>query len=105
MTRSTRSQTAVSTIGSASIAKPGLTPVASTATFAFFAQRMNLPRLPGCACSRDNDSSSVVETIGVFALRIVSICGSTLLIDELVHMHDDVGPGGLQRLGGVCLRP
>ena len=35
--RSTRSQTAVSAIGSASIAKPGLTPVPSTATFAFFA--------------------------------------------------------------------
>ncbi len=37
VTRSTRSQTAVRTIGSASIANPGFTPVASTATFAFFA--------------------------------------------------------------------
>jgi hypothetical protein len=37
MTRSTRSHAAVSAIGSASIAKPGLTPVPSTATFAFFA--------------------------------------------------------------------
>src|SRR6266705_931437 len=37
MTRSTRSQTAVSAIGSASIANPGLTPVLSSATFAFFA--------------------------------------------------------------------
>ena len=36
-TRSTRSHTAVSAIGSASIAKPGFTPVPSTATFAFFA--------------------------------------------------------------------
>ncbi len=34
---STRSQTPVSVIGSASITNPGLTPVPSTATFAFFA--------------------------------------------------------------------
>ena len=34
---STRSQMPVSAIGSASIAKPGLTPVPATATFAFFA--------------------------------------------------------------------
>ena len=34
---STRSHTPVSVIGSASIVKPGLTPVPSTATFAFFA--------------------------------------------------------------------
>ena len=36
-TLSTRSQIAVSVSGRASIAKPGLTPVPTTATFAFFA--------------------------------------------------------------------
>jgi len=36
-TDSTRSQIAVSAMGSASIAKPGLTPVPTTATFAFLA--------------------------------------------------------------------
>ena len=36
-TESTRSQIAVRVIGSASMAKPGFTPVPTTATFAFFA--------------------------------------------------------------------
>ena len=60
---STRSQTPVSVIGSASIAKPGFTPVPSTATFAFFASA-SMAR----ACRRlraaGYASSSVVETIG-----------------------------------------
>ena len=30
-------------------------------------------------------SSSVVETIGTFSLRIASICGRTFFIDEFVH--------------------
>ena len=81
---STRSQMPVSVIGSASIAKPGLTPVPTTATLAFlasasifFASARFLPT--------GYDSSSVVETIATFFLRTASICGITLLSDELVH--------------------
>jgi len=81
---STRSHTPVSVIGSASIVKPGLTPVPSTATFAFFAiswmARAYLTLRPvGYA------SSSVVDTMGTFSLRISSICGSTFLSDDRVH--------------------
>ena len=81
---STRSQMPVSVIGSASMAKPGLTPVPSTATFAFlasasifFASARFLPT--------GYDSSSVVETIATFLLSTCSICGITFLSDELVH--------------------
>ena len=81
---STRSHTPVSMIGSASIVKPGLTPVPSTATLArlasasiFFASVLFFPT--------GYDNSSVVLTIGILALRMVSICGITLVSDELVH--------------------
>ena len=82
---STRSQTPVSVIGSASIAKPGLTPVPSTATFAFFASCVNLRARSACCAWSGYASSSVVETIGTFSFRIASICGSTFFSDELVH--------------------
>ena len=82
--RSTLAQTAVSAIGSASIAKPGLTPVPSTATFAFFAQASICRACRTCVYP-GYASSSVVVTMAVFDLRMVSICGITFLIDELVH--------------------
>ena len=66
------------------MAKPGLTPVPSTATRAFFAQ----PSIwrPCLACVRPGyASSSVVDTMAVFDLRMVSICGSTRVSEELVH--------------------
>ncbi len=81
---STRSQTPVSMMGSASMAKPGLTPVPSTATRArlasasiFFAAAALL--FTGYA------SSSVVETIGTLSFSTASNSGTTFFSDELVH--------------------
>ena len=99
--RSTRSQTAVSAIGSASIAKPGLTPVPSTADLRLLRHRVNLPRLRGCACSRDTTAPRSSRRSAVFALRIVSICGMHLLDRRARAQHDDVGLRRLQRLGRV----
>ena len=81
---STRSHTPVSVIGSASIVKPGLTPVPSTATFAFFAIAW-MARAYFMLAPVGYASSSVVDTIGTFSLRISSICGSTFLSDESVQ--------------------
>ena len=80
----TLSQTPVSMIGSASITKPGLTPVPRTATrprlasaSIFFAAAALL--LTGYA------SSSVVDTIGTFSFSTASNSGTTFFRDELVH--------------------
>ena len=45
------------------------------------------------------DSSSVVLTIGIRALRTVSICGITFLSDELVHSTTTSGLLALERAG------
>ena len=94
---STRSQTPVSVIGSASIVKPGLTPVPSTATFAFFASCVDGARV-----------------FHVGARRIGELLGRRddrdLQLEDLLHLRedllqrrqraedDDVGLGGLDRL-------
>ena len=81
---STLAQTPVSVIGSASIVKPGLTPVPSTATFAFRAALSM--RAASALCEYAGyASSSVVETIGTLSFRTSSICGQTFSSDELVH--------------------
>ena len=83
-TASTRSQIAVSVIGSASIAKPGLTPVPTTATFAFLAAA-SIFRASARFESHGYESSSVVETIGSLSLRTLSSCGHSFLRLELVQ--------------------
>ena len=93
--RSTRSQTPVSAIGSASIAKPGLTPVPSTATFAFFASCVDLLRACRMCVSPGYASSSVVDTIGSLRFRISSICGITLFSDERVQCTTTSGLAAL----------
>ena len=80
----TSSQTPVSVIGSASIVKPGFTPVPSTATFAFFAAASMIFARRFCEYA-GYASSSVVETIGTRSLSTPSICGQTFFNDELVH--------------------
>src|SRR5215471_1170827 len=77
-------------MGSASITNPGLTPVPSTATFAFVA---SLSIFAACRTFvyTGYASSSVVETIGTLAFRIASSCGITAFIDELVHRTTTCG--------------
>ena len=82
--RSTRSHTADRAIGSASIVNPGLTPVPSTATFAFLAAasiRDASRRLRGAGYA----ASSVVVTMGTRRFSTSSNCGRTALSDELVQ--------------------
>ena len=82
--RSTRSQTALSAIGSASIVNPGFTPVPSTATLAFLAAssiRLATSRF----AFRGYAASSVVVTTGTRCLITSSNSGSTPLSEELVH--------------------
>ena len=80
----TDSHTPVSAIGSASIVKPGLTPVPSTATRARRASASIFRATAACAFT-GYASSSVVETIGTFCFRTASNSGTTFLIEELVH--------------------
>ena len=82
--RSTRSHTAVSAIGSASIVNPGLTPVPSTATLAF-ARPRRAASPAGGSRGAGYAASSVVVTIGTRRLSTSSNCGSTRLSDELVQ--------------------
>jgi hypothetical protein len=74
----------VSVIGSASIAKPGLTPVPTTATLAFLA-RASIFLASVRFLPTGYDSSSVVETIATFFLSTASICGITFFSEELVQ--------------------
>ena len=82
---STRSQTPVSVIGSASMAKPGIDAGAEHRHLRFLRQLVDLLARSAGSPSVGYDSSSVVETIGTFSFRIVSICGITPFSDELVH--------------------
>src|SRR5215216_953922 len=82
--RSTRSHTADKAIGSASIVNPGLTPVPSTATFAFTAAasiRLATARLARAGYA----ASSVVVTVGTRSLSTSSNWFTTALSDELVQ--------------------
>ena len=79
---------------------PGFTPVPSTATFARFAAASM------AAASRrwlyqGYASSSVVETMGFFALRIVSICGATALQRRAGAEQDHVRGRRLERARAV----
>src|SRR5436305_777103 len=84
LTRSTRWHAAVSVIGSESITKPGLTPVPSTATFAFFAH-LSIFAAYRTFVYVGYASSSVVDTTASFASSTASSCGITAFIDEVVQ--------------------
>ena len=80
----TLSHTPVSAIGSASITKPGFTPVPSTATRARLASA-SIRFAAAALLFTGYASSSVVETIGTLSLSTASNSGSTFFRDELVH--------------------
>ena len=99
---STRSQTAVSAMGNASIANPGLTPVPSTATLAFSRTLVeSASPATGWQCA-GYASSSVVDTIGTRCFSSSSICGITFLSDDERAEHGDVGLRRLDRLAEIA---
>ena len=104
--RSTRSQTPVRVTGSASITNPGFTPVPRIATLARFAA-VSMDAARRRWLYQGYASSSVLDTIGFFARRIVSICGATPFSVELVHRRTTSGPVALsaaRRSGSTLTR-
>jgi hypothetical protein len=71
-------------MGNASMTKPGLTPVPSTATRARLASA-SMRRAAAALLRTGNASSSVVETTGTLSLSTASNSGSTFFSDELVQ--------------------
>ena len=94
--RSTRSQTPVRVTGSASITNPGFTPVPRIATLARFAA-VSMDAARRRWLYQGYASSSVLDTIGFFARRIVSICGATPFSVELVQRRTTSGRRRLER--------
>ena len=83
--RSTRSQTPVSVIGSASITKPGLTPVPSTATLRLLRQRVDLLRRAAGAPSPGTPAPRSSRRSAPCASAPPRSAATTFASDELVQ--------------------
>ena len=83
-TRRTRAQGAVRARASASMAKPGLTPVASTETFFLLARRSRSLKAAARAGTGQASSSQVVSTL-IRRDTSAAICGLTSLSSEEVQ--------------------